>query len=250
MIIYVCCFHSSILTIIIHLSDLVMENGEISLDKLVSEPLPQDLILFISAQIFLALNYLHSNKFVLQLLRQFILMLSTSTFMIFSFSIIHRDIKPENFVSTTTGHIKLIDFGSAKRFSSPSYDPNSAQASDAQALASEHRESFVGSPLYVSPEMLENKPATSASDVWAAGVILFVLLQRGRHPFASRDMVEFRIFQNITSLHVDWGADSLWGLTDDTSSIPSNDHDAENAEPLSAEFLQRGRALTSLLRRR
>jgi serine/threonine protein kinase len=51
----------------------------------------------------------------------------------------------------------------------PDYEPDS-------------RGSFVGTPLYVSPEMLEDNLALPASDLWALGVIVFSM-HTGKMPF-------------------------------------------------------------------
>lgn len=50
--------------------------------------------------------------------------------------VVHRDLKPENILINDDWHIKLIDFGDAIKISSP------------------RNGTFVGTPLYVSPEML------------------------------------------------------------------------------------------------
>lgn len=94
-------------------------------------------------------------------------------------SICHRDIKPENFLvlrpSIHIGqlHLKLIDFGTAKRF-------------DLLSMVTK-----VCTPHYVAPEVLspKNQSYTEKVDVWSCGVMLFVMLC-GRLPFHKDDNME------------------------------------------------------------
>jgi len=79
-----------------------------------------------------------------------------------SLNIIHRDLKPENLLLTSNGptaEVKLIDFGLAKVMS------DSIQA-----------RSFLGTRGYLAPEMLQRHTYDKAIDIWALGVIVFVLL--------------------------------------------------------------------------
>ncbi|RYH23427.1 serine/threonine-protein kinase [archaeon] len=78
-----------------------------------------------------------------------------------SMQIIHRDLKPENLLLTTKGadaEIKLIDFGLAK------------------VMFEEVASSFLGTKGYLAPEMLQRQSYDQAIDMWALGVICFVLL--------------------------------------------------------------------------
>lgn len=84
--------------------------------------------------------------------------------------IIHRDIKPENFVYTdksSNRKLKLIDFGMA------------CMTTDSYAV----RSSAIGTPAYQAPEIIcAHGEATSASDIWSLGVVLFIMLS-GTFPF-------------------------------------------------------------------
>lgn len=84
--------------------------------------------------------------------------------------IIHRDIKPENFVYSDKSEnrkLKLIDFGMA------------CMTTDPYAI----RSSAIGTPAYQAPEIIcEHGEATTASDIWSLGVVLFIMLS-GTFPF-------------------------------------------------------------------
>lgn len=72
--------------------------------------------------------------------------------------VVHRDIKPSNARATTTGVLKLLDFGIAR-------------TGDMRGLtASGH---VIGTPAYLAPEQFLGAAASPASDVWALGVLLY-----------------------------------------------------------------------------
>ncbi|HTW66350.1 MAG TPA: serine/threonine-protein kinase [Bryobacteraceae bacterium] len=88
--------------------------------------------------------------------------------------VIHRDLKPGNILVEADGEPKLLDFGIAKLI-----DPENAGGQDqTQTLP------LLLTPAYASPEQLAGEPATTASDVFALGVLLYEVLT-DRLPFLS-----------------------------------------------------------------
>eukprot|EP00753_Platysulcus_tardus_P006157 PLAT14004.2.p1 GENE.PLAT14004.2~~PLAT14004.2.p1 ORF type:complete len:852 (+),score=324.25 PLAT14004.2:327-2558(+) len=86
-------------------------------------------------QLACALNYIHSRR------------------------ILHRDLKTQNIFLTSSGVIKLGDFGISKVLSSTA------------SMAS----TMIGTPYYMSPELCEDAPYNNKSDMWALGCVLYEL---------------------------------------------------------------------------
>ena len=89
--------------------------------------------------------------------------------------VIHRDLKPGNILVTDDGQAKLLDFGIAKLLA------DEADTADATALTREGGRALT--PDYAAPEQLQGEGVTTATDVYALGVLLYQLLT-GRHPTA------------------------------------------------------------------
>ena len=84
--------------------------------------------------------------------------------------VIHRDIKPGNILVRSDGGVKLLDFGIARLL----------HDGDGQTtLTAEGRIALT--PQYAAPEQVRGEPVSTATDVYALGLLLFVLLT-GRHP--------------------------------------------------------------------
>lgn len=97
--------------------------------------------------------------------------------------LVHRDLKPQNVQLTSSGQIKILDFGMV-HIDDEERDHTMTATGD-----------VLGTPLYMAPELYDGgnniKNATAASDVYAMGVMLFESLT-GTHPFehVSKDQIK------------------------------------------------------------
>ncbi len=91
--------------------------------------------------------------------------------------IVHRDLKPSNILVDANGQVQLLDFGIAKLL-------------DAQSLGLDPKvtrtEQRVLTPLHSAPEQLSGEAVTTATDVYALGLLLYELLS-GRFPYRVAD---------------------------------------------------------------
>ena len=97
------------------------------------ESMGEEAVLDYFVQICLAVKHIHDKK------------------------IVHRDLKSQNVFLRTTGEVKIGDFGIAKVMSH----------------TSDQARSIVGTPYYISPEIVQNQPYSFKSDIWALGVLLY-----------------------------------------------------------------------------
>jgi eukaryotic-like serine/threonine-protein kinase len=99
--------------------------------------------------------------------------------------VVHRDIKPANILVTREGVPKLLDFGIAKLLD-PIVKEQTVTRLSQRMMTLE----------YASPEQVDGGKITAAADVYALGVLLYVLLA-GRHPFRLKGKNPFEIGQII-----------------------------------------------------
>ncbi len=90
--------------------------------------------------------------------------------------VLHRDLKPSNILVNREGEVKLLDFGIAKLIRDSETGPVAPSTELTQ------HNGHVLTPDYAAPEQIAGQPLTTASDVYALGVILFELLT-GQRPY-------------------------------------------------------------------
>ena len=93
--------------------------------------------------------------------------------------IVHRDVKPGNLLVTPSGQVKVTDFGVAR-------------AVDGASLTVTGH--VIGTPHYLSPEQAEGGSATTVSDVYSLGIVLYECLT-GRKPFSGESAVATALMQ-------------------------------------------------------
>jgi Tol biopolymer transport system component len=115
--------------------------------------------------------------------------------------IIHRDLKPANVMITTTGTIKVLDFGLAKTLQAPGLTDaaNVSQHGDLTEQAGR----LLGTAPYMSPEQARGIGVDKRSDIWAFGCVLYEMLA-GRRAFDGQTTTD--LLAAILQREPDWSA--------------------------------------------
>lgn len=143
-------------------------NGDLSTLLRVAGPLPTALARHYAGEIVRALEHLHSRH------------------------IAHRDLKPENLLLDEDWRVKVTDFGTGRFMD---------RKSPASEVRRDTNVTFVGTPEYVSPEVLLDTESGTPSDLWALGCIVYKLLA-GKAPFVSKS--NYLLFEAIINKGVEY----------------------------------------------
>jgi eukaryotic-like serine/threonine-protein kinase len=128
--------------------------GETLSRRIPPNGLPTELVLDFGAQVADAMDHAHTQ------------------------GILHRDLKSANVRMTSSGQLKVLDFGLAMHIKDASFEG----VTRSTALDSD---GAVGTLAYTAPELLQGKPPDVRTDIWSLGVMLYEMAA-GRLPFQGR----------------------------------------------------------------
>lgn len=111
--------------------------------------------------------------------------------------LVHRDFKPDNTMVGDDGRVRVLDFGLVRQvpqtsapaiLETPGEAPDPTVSSETFASSLTRAGAVMGTPAYMSPEQLEGRPCTEASDQFSFCVVAYEALF-GRRPFAGINVV-------------------------------------------------------------
>jgi eukaryotic-like serine/threonine-protein kinase len=156
----------------IHALVLELVEGPTLADRIAHGPMPLDEALPIAKQITEALEAAHAQ------------------------GIVHRDLKPSNIKLTSSGKVKVLDFGLAKMLEAdrPS---SSLSMSPTIGVHATYAGVILGTASYMSPEQARGRPLDQRTDIWSFGCVLFEMLT-GRKTFDAGETVSDAVAAILT----------------------------------------------------
>jgi serine/threonine protein kinase/tetratricopeptide (TPR) repeat protein len=122
--------------------------------------------------------------------------------------IVHRDIKPSNVFIRNDAQVKLLDFGIAKVLA------DETNVGGATLFTLEGGAALT--PLYAAPEQLSEGTVTTATDIYALGVLLYLLLT-GRHPAGPGPHSAMQLVRTIVDQEPPRASDAILSATTDVA---------------------------------